>query len=164
MEKRKIIMCKGLPGSGKSIWVKEFLSSHKNFLIWNRDTLRVMINAGDLSGKSTDVKEKVLRSLRKDFIISAFTHGFNVVLDDCNLAPSNMEAILKFNLPEERPEFELAVDASKWYSVCWDMDQYLRSQTKYAPDDMPEEVYEALSKTREKLHQILGENSVDFND
>ena len=75
-----------------------------------------------------------------------------------------MEAILKFNLPEERPEFELAVDASKWYSVCWDMDQYLRSQTKYAHDDMPEEVYETLSKTREKLHQILGENSVNFND
>jgi hypothetical protein len=44
------------------------------------------------------------------------------------------------------------------------MDQYLRAQTKYAPDDMPEEVYEALTKTREKLHQILGENSVDFND
>jgi hypothetical protein len=44
------------------------------------------------------------------------------------------------------------------------MDQYLRSQTKYAPDDMPEEVYETISKTREKLHQILGENSVDFND
>jgi hypothetical protein len=75
-----------------------------------------------------------------------------------------MEAILKFNLPEERPEFELAVDAAKWYSVCWDMDQYLRAQTKYAPDDMPKEVYEALTKTREKLHQILGENSVDFND
>jgi hypothetical protein len=74
-----------------------------------------------------------------------------------------MEAILKFNLPEERPEFELTVDAAKWYSVCWDMDQYLRSQTKYTPDDMPEEVYESLSKTREKLHQLLSENSVDFN-
>jgi hypothetical protein len=75
-----------------------------------------------------------------------------------------MEAILKFNLPEERPEFELAVDAAKWYSVCWDIDQYLRAQTKYAPDDMTEEVYESLTKTREKLHQLLSENSVDFNN
>jgi hypothetical protein len=75
-----------------------------------------------------------------------------------------MEAILKFNLPEERPEFELAVDASKWYSVCWDMDQYLRSQTKYAPDDMPDEVYKTLKQTRDKLHQFLSQNSVDFND
>ena len=75
-----------------------------------------------------------------------------------------MEAILKFNLPEERREFELAVDALKWYSACWDMDQYLRSQTKYAPDDMPEEMYKTLKQTRDKLHQILAENNVDFND
>ena len=75
-----------------------------------------------------------------------------------------MEAILKFNLPEERREFELTVDASKWYSVCWDMDQYLRAQTKYAPDDMPEEVYENLKQTRDKLHQFLSKNSVVFND
>ena len=75
-----------------------------------------------------------------------------------------MEAILKFNLPEERREFELTVDASKWYSVCWDMDQYLRAQTKYAPDDMPEDVYTTLKQTRDKLHQFLSENSVDFND
>jgi hypothetical protein len=58
----------------------------------------------------------------------------------------------------------LAVDASKWYSVCWEMDQYLRSQTKYAPDDMPEEVYENFKQTRDKLHQFLSENSVVFND
>jgi hypothetical protein len=75
-----------------------------------------------------------------------------------------MKAVLKFNLPKERTEFELAVDASKWYSVCWEMDQYLRSQTKYAPDDMPEEVYENFKQTRDKLHQFLSENSVVFND
>jgi hypothetical protein len=44
------------------------------------------------------------------------------------------------------------------------MDQYLRSQTKYAPDDMPEEVYENFKQTRDKLHQFLSENSVVFND
>jgi len=75
-----------------------------------------------------------------------------------------MEAILKFNLPEENPEFRLAVNASKWYSVVWDIDQHLRSETKYAPDSMPEEVYEALIKTREKLREIMSDNSVDFHD
>jgi hypothetical protein len=44
------------------------------------------------------------------------------------------------------------------------MDQHLRSETKYAPDTMPDEVYKALSETREKLHQILVENGVNFND
>jgi hypothetical protein len=44
------------------------------------------------------------------------------------------------------------------------MDQYLRSQTKYAPDDMPEEVYKALDETRTKLHELLSENGVDFSN
>lgn len=75
-----------------------------------------------------------------------------------------MEAILKFNLPEDRIEFELATNASKWYSVCWDIDQYLRAETKYAPDSMPEEVYESLSKTREKLREIMSDNNVNFDN
>ena len=74
-----------------------------------------------------------------------------------------MEAILKFNLPEERPEFELAVNAVKWYSVCWDMGQYLRGQTKHAPDDMPEEEYKALVRVREELYRIINENGVDLD-
>jgi len=74
-----------------------------------------------------------------------------------------MKAILKFDLPEEQNEFEMASNAFKWYSVAWDMDQYLRSQTKYAPDSMPEETYKAFSDAREKLHQILNQNNVHFD-
>ena len=74
-----------------------------------------------------------------------------------------MKAILKFDLPEEQNEFELAVNAYKWYSVVWDMDQYLRSQTKYAPDSMSEETYKAFSEAREKLCQILNQNDVHFD-
>jgi hypothetical protein len=74
-----------------------------------------------------------------------------------------MKAILKFDLPEEQNEFEMASNAFKWYSVAWDMDQYLRSQTKYAPDSMSEETYKAFSDAREKLHQILNQNDVHFD-
>lgn len=74
-----------------------------------------------------------------------------------------MKAILKFDLPEERKEFELATNSFKWYSVVWDMDQYLRSQTKYAPDSMSEETYKAFSDAREKLYQILNQNEVHFD-
>ena len=74
-----------------------------------------------------------------------------------------MKAILEFNLPEDNVEFQLATNASKWYSVAWDIDQYLRSQTKYAPDSMPQEVYDALSKTRDQLREIMIDNGVDFD-
>ena len=74
-----------------------------------------------------------------------------------------MKAILEFNLPEENDEFDLAVNAVKWYSVCWELDQYLRSKTKYAPDSMPNEVYEAFNETRDKLRELLIENNVSFD-
>lgn len=74
-----------------------------------------------------------------------------------------MEAILKFKLPEDNPEFQLAVNAVKWYSVAWDIDQYLRGQTKHAPDDMPEEEYKALVRVREELYRIINENGVSFD-
>ena len=52
-----------------------------------------------------------------------------------------MKAILKFNLPEESHEFDMATQGSAMHSVLWDMDQWLRRQTKYAPDDMSEDTY-----------------------
>jgi|LakMenE18May11ns_1017448.scaffolds.fasta_scaffold9588516_2 hypothetical protein len=75
-----------------------------------------------------------------------------------------MKAILEFDLHEERLEFEQAVNGHKWVHVCWKMDQYLRSNTKHAPDSQPHEVYEALQKAREELRGFMSQQGVDFNE
>ena len=43
-----------------------------------------------------------------------------------------MIARLEFDLPDERYEFECAVNAEKWRSVIWELDQKLRSLVKYS--------------------------------
>jgi hypothetical protein len=49
-------------------------------------------------------------------------------------------------------------------ALClWDIDQYLRAQTKYAPDSMPEEVYDVLEKAREEFYRILSEHDVNLD-
>ena len=74
-----------------------------------------------------------------------------------------MEAILKFNLPEDNTEFEMAVNASKMYSVLWDMDQWLRTQYKYMPDaEYSADKYETYEKCRDHLREIMFENGVKF--
>jgi hypothetical protein len=73
-----------------------------------------------------------------------------------------MKAILEFNLPEDQLEFDLMSKASKWYSLAWELDQHLRSQTKYAPDTMPDEYYKALKDTRDKLYALLLEDGLSF--
>ena len=75
-----------------------------------------------------------------------------------------MEAILKFNLPEDNTEFEMAVNASKMHSVLWEMDQWLRSQYKYMPDaEYSEDKYNTFEKCRDHLREIMIENGLNFD-
>jgi hypothetical protein len=71
-----------------------------------------------------------------------------------------MEAILKYNLPDDQLDFDTAVNGSKWSLAMWEIDQWLRSETKHAPDGMSDDTYNALINTRDKLHEILQEYSL----
>lgn len=77
-----------------------------------------------------------------------------------------MKAILEFNLdePTDKEAHLRAVKSTSLAIALWDIDQYLRGQIKHAPDSMPEEVYKALQKIRDKLHEIMSENSIDLDE
>jgi hypothetical protein len=74
-----------------------------------------------------------------------------------------MKAHLIFNLPEDQHEFELANNASKMYNVLWKMDQYLRTNTKYAPDAMSEDTYNTFQQCREQLREFMNEDAINFD-
>jgi len=74
-----------------------------------------------------------------------------------------MKAILEFNLPEDQTEYQIANDASKMFSVLWDMKQWLRAQVKYAPDEMSQEAYDTFEECKEKLNELLIDNNLDLN-
>ena len=73
------------------------------------------------------------------------------------------KAILEFNLNEEQYEFEQAVNAGKFRSVLWDLDQFLRSKTKYASDDATEEQLAAYYELRDELHKLIEENNITLD-
>ena len=66
-----------------------------------------------------------------------------------------MEAILKFNLPEEQDEFELANNGGKFYTVLWELDQYLRNKVKYPAEDAHNEYTNAMDEVRTELWKVL---------
>jgi hypothetical protein len=75
-----------------------------------------------------------------------------------------MKAILKFKLPEDNIEYELASKASSMYSVLWDMDQWLRTQYKYMPDEeYSKDKYETYEKCRAHLRELMLENSINLD-
>ena len=54
---------------------------------------------------------------------------------------------------EDREDMESAINGWKWKMLVWDLDQHLRSELKYN-DAVTGEVYEALEKIRERLHEL----------
>jgi len=73
-----------------------------------------------------------------------------------------MKAILEFDLPEEQPEFDNAVNGGKWSIVAWELDQHLRSQLKHN-DKLTEKQYDTLQEVRDKLWEIVNEYSLNFD-
>jgi len=75
-----------------------------------------------------------------------------------------MKAILEFNLPEDQPDFDLAVNGAKAQSTLWEFDQWLRAQYKYMSDEeYREDKYETYEKCREQLREIMFENGLKLD-
>ncbi len=69
-----------------------------------------------------------------------------------------MKAILEFNLPEDSEDFDLAKNGPKYKLILDELDNYLRAKLKY--EDLPDDVYDELSRTREKLNELCQENNL----
>lgn len=74
-----------------------------------------------------------------------------------------MKAILEFNLPDDQQDFNLAVNAMKFWDVLYELDQDLRSKTKYAPDDLPQDKYDAYQEVRDMLYELMSANNISLD-
>ncbi len=67
------------------------------------------------------------------------------------------------DLPEDHDEFELANNARNYYSVIWELDQYLRNSIKYASDEMPQANIDTFQLVRDELWQLLEEKNLNLD-
>lgn len=77
------------------------------------------------------------------------------------------KAILEFDLnePDDREAHKRAVKSLDLVLALWDMDQYLRSQIKYGDEiELTDEQFTTLDEIKEKLHQILSEYNISFDE
>lgn len=83
--KQKIVLMKGLPGSGKSTRAREMLSRHpEHYKRLNRDCLREMQDGG----KHSLGREKLIRRTELRLACFFLEEGYSVIVDDCNCSPS----------------------------------------------------------------------------
>lgn len=87
----QIIMTKGLPGSGKSTWAREYVLTHPGSMRLNKDELREMLHAG----KHTKYNEKQVLQYRDALTRLALAAKKTVIVDDTNLNPIHQETMAK---------------------------------------------------------------------
>ena len=89
---KRIILTRGIPASGKSIWAKqEVLKDPEHSIRINRDDLR------NMSGKYwVPAREKYILSCRNLLLNTAIYMNFNtIIIDDMNLNPKDIDYIIK---------------------------------------------------------------------
>jgi DNA-binding transcriptional MerR regulator len=72
-----------------------------------------------------------------------------------------MQVNYQFN-DEDRSELEIFQQARQMYLALTEIEDYLRTKTRYNETDT-EEVIETYSKVRERVHEIILENKIDLH-
>ena len=68
-----------------------------------------------------------------------------------------MKAILEFNLPEDKEEFDAASKGMDWSILAWDIDQFMRNKIKYDQDRDG-----ILQLVRDRLNFNMEEKGLNF--
>lgn len=80
----KLLMLKGLPGSGKSTWAKQFCAQQPGWVRINKDSLRDM-----MGNYRTGKDESLILKWRDALIFNTLQAGKNVIVDDTNFHPKH---------------------------------------------------------------------------
>lgn len=80
---RKLLILRGIPGSGKSTWSKNFLRSQPpdSWVRVNKDELREMFHAREFDKKHEDFVHKI----QNDLIRTSLERGLNVIVDNTHV-------------------------------------------------------------------------------
>lgn len=73
-----------------------------------------------------------------------------------------MKATIEFNLPEDKYEWNNAVQADAMFACLWDIQQELRRLWKY--EELSEEQFKMVERIRDSFHSIIQEHNVNLNN
>ena len=102
----KIILCRGIQGSGKTTWAKQWvLEDPEHRVRFNNDDIRNML------GKYwVPSREHLVSDIKKDFMVSAMEFGYDIVIDNMNLNSKEVEY------------YENLVDSTLGYINCYSLE------------------------------------------
>lgn len=144
----KIILCRGIQGSGKTTWAKKWAEEDSEHRVrWSDDDFRRML------GKYWVPKREVIISSTELYFINAAMHrGYDIVIDNMNLNPKYYEFIKKmiedFNYMVTDSE-QYILEFKDFFDVS--LEECIERDSK-RPNPIGEEV---IKTTYEKYKSIL---------
>lgn len=119
---QQVILTRGIPGSGKSTWAKELISTNPSFVRVNRDAIRLMVYGQPYS--QDEKLEKLVRHIERQTVSQCLQDGFNVVIDNTHCAISSI------------------------FKVIYAVEQQWDSEVSIRIVDFPIDKYEAMRRDR----------------
>lgn len=102
----KIILCRGIQGSGKTTWAKQWvLEDPEHRVRFNNDDIRNMLGKYWVTSR-----EHLVSDIKKDFMVSAMEFGYDIVVDNMNFNPKEIEY------------YENLVDSTLGYMNCYSLE------------------------------------------
>lgn len=88
----KVIICQGLPASGKTTWAKEWVKEEPTRRVrFNRDDVRNMLGKYWVPGR-----ENLIDSIYDSFMNEAMLAGYDIVIDNMNLNDKTIKEIQRY--------------------------------------------------------------------
>ena len=115
----KLIICRGIPASGKTFWAKKWvLEDPEHRIRVNQDDIRLML------GKYwVPSREELVQEIQFDAILEALSRGFDVVIDNTNLNKKVLEKFDRLIKTFEDYEIEYKDFFDTPLSVCIERDK-----------------------------------------
>lgn len=85
MNKQQILLCKGLPASGKSTYSKALCTDDPNFIRINKDDIRELLGSPVFNHKFEDSVLDIQRRMG----LAILDTGKSLIIDDTNFAPKH---------------------------------------------------------------------------
>lgn len=83
----KIILCRGIQGSGKSTWAKQWVAEDPEHRVrFNNDDIRNM-----LGPYWVPKREPLVGAMKRIFLSNAMLLGYDIVIDNMNLNPKEVK-------------------------------------------------------------------------
>jgi predicted kinase len=143
----KVIICRGIPASGKSTWAIQHLKENPNYKRINKDLLREMLDNSEYSKSN----ELIVKATRNSILCTLLLTGHDVILDDTNLHDKDITDItilLKnagFKVEVEIKNFDISLATAL-------------ARNKNRSKVIPEEV---ICKMYDRWLEIIGEKYED---